>query len=302
MNNEQRERTVHRLMFIVLTKLASLTRPLLKDKSVLVIPTSVDLYQEGDLGSLNLKELGQYLGEKTSIPFSLCGDIFEGLIEEKINRVADQFSRIKVIDPRRRWIPREPLQGEIDYERRRIKNPGWRVFGNLYEGVFYQKIISDLVLGNRLDLRHCTLLFTNQLFGTWDRVDQRYHARVSLYGFPHLISISGLVEAPAKPKEFYLKKQRGIPLERLKEEYQGRFLDYGDQRMTEVLKGYAMQALFLHLTGSPFCEDRDCRLFNSHWQEEVIRSQLNGKYEFCPKHEAILERLRSNSGRYDRQG
>jgi hypothetical protein len=84
----------------------------------------------------------------------------------------------------------------------------------------------------------------------------------------------------------------GTPIEWLKEEYQGRFLDHSDSRMTEVLKGYAMQALLFHLTGDPFCEDRDCRLFNSHWQEEVIHSQINGKYEFCPIREALLKGLR----------
>jgi hypothetical protein len=62
--------------------------------------------------------------------------------------------------------------------------------------------------------------------------------------------------------------------------------------MTEVMKGYAMQALLFHLTGDSFCGDRDCRLFNSHWQEEVLHSQMNGKYEFCPRHEKILKKLR----------
>jgi hypothetical protein len=62
--------------------------------------------------------------------------------------------------------------------------------------------------------------------------------------------------------------------------------------MTEVLKGYVLQALFFHLSGNPFCEDPDCRFFNSHWQEEVLRTQIDGRYEFCPVHEDILNRLR----------
>jgi hypothetical protein len=139
------------------------------------------------------------------------------------------------------------------------------------------------------------ILFTNQLFGTWDRDNRRYHARVSLYGFPSLISTTGLFEAPARPKGYYLRKQMGVPIELLKEEYQGRFLEPGDARMTEVVKGYAMQALFFHLWGEPFCEDPDCRLFNSHWQEEVLHAQMDGRYEFCAKHEAILKRLRNRA-------
>lgn len=256
------------------------------------IPASIELYEEGDLGGLDLKGLGQYLKEKTSIPFSLRGNIYDGLPEEKIEAVAHELAKIKVRDPGKEFGSGTPLQAERDYEERRIRGPRWRIIGILYEGIFYQKIIRDLLPEAKLGSRNCTILFTNQLFGTWDRDDRRYHARASLYGFPHLISVSGLVEAPAKPREYYLKKQMGSSVEWLKEEYHGRFLDHDDPRMTEVVKGYAMQAFFYHLIGAPFCEDRDCRLFNSHWQEELLHCQLNGRYEFCPSHEAILTGLR----------
>jgi len=256
------------------------------------IPTSIDLYQEGDLKGLNIEDICRYLKEKTQIPFRLHGNIYKGLPEERVEVVAKEFARIKVKDPGKQFVPGVPLQAEIDYEERRLKDSKWRIFGILYEGIWYQKVVFELIDKGESDLNRCSILFTNQLFGTWDRGDQRYHARVSLYGFPHLISTTGLVEAPAKPKEFHLKKQMGVPIEILKEEYQGRFLDYGDVRTTEVLKGYAMQALFFHFLGEPFCEDRDCRLFNSHWQEEVLHSQLDGRYEFCSRHEAILDELK----------
>ena len=277
------------------------------------IPVRIDLYEEGDLKELNVKNLGQYLKEKTGIPFNIHGNIYEGLLEKKIESVAFELARIRVKDTGRRFTFGVPLQAEIDYEKRRIRNSSWKIFGILYEGIGYQKIILDLISegkldpfdgtqdpdfrpgSRRVDLDHCNILFTNQLFGTWDRDDGRYHARVSLFGFPHLISITGLVEAPAKPKEFYLKKQMGSPVEFLKEEYRGRFLDHGDSRMMEVLKGYAMQALFFHLAGNPFCDDPDCRLFNSHWQEEVLHAQMNGRYEFCPKHEEILKGLKKRA-------
>lgn len=257
------------------------------------IPASIDVYQEGDLSGLDVYKLGQYLNEKTNIPFHLSGYIYKRLSEERIDELAEKMARIKVRDHGKRFVSGVPIQAEIDYEKRRIRDPHWKIFGIFYEGIFYQRIISDLIYKDKLDLDHCSILITTQLFGTWDRDNRRYHARVSLYGFPHLISTAGLVEAPAKPKEFYLKKQMGLPIELLKEEYQGRFLDHGDRRMTEVLKGYTMQALFFHLTGDPFCEDQDCRLFNSHWQEEVLHSQLDGGYEFCPRHEGILREIRN---------
>lgn len=262
------------------------------DRFIYHIPICIDLYEEGDLKGLNLQNLGRYLAEKTGVPFRNRGNIYKRFSEKRLAAVAEEFARIKVKDPGKRFASGVPLRAEIDYERRRVRSPGWKVFGVLYEGVLYQKIVSGLILEDGMALDRCSILLTNQLFGTWDSDNRRYHARVSLYGFPNLLSIVGLVEAPAKPKEFYLRKQMGTPIELLKEEYQGKFLDHGDSRMTEVLKGYAMQALLFYLTGDPFCEDRDCRFFNSHWQEEVLHSQINGQYEFCPRHESILKELK----------
>ena len=85
---------------------------------------------------------------------------------------------------------------------------------------------------------------------------------------------------------------RKDPLE-VKDKFDGTFIDYEDERMTEVVKGYAMQAVFYCLTGEPFCEDRGCRLYNAHWQEELITAQLKSKYEFCERHDRILESLRA---------
>jgi len=262
---------------------------------MLQIPAVIDLYQEGYLGSLKIEDVRRYLEEKTDIPVRVCGSLYQGLSEERIEAAAKELARIRVKDPGRRFVPGVPFESEIDYEKRRIKNPVWKTFGIFYEGGLYQEVIFNSISESKPNLKGCSMLFTNQLFGTWDRDDLRYHARTSIYGFPNLISVTGLVEAPAKPKAFYLRRQMGWPVEGLKEEYGDQFLDHDDSRMTEVVKGYAMQALFFHVTGNPFCEDRDCRLFNSHWQEELLHSQLDGRYEYCLEHEAILKELRSSA-------
>ena len=91
-------------------------------------------------------------------------------------------------------------------------------------------------------------------------------------GFPCIISIPGIVEAPAKPKDFYISRRglvaagmdRELVEEELKKKFAGRFIDHDDERMTEIAKGYVMQAFFYHLTFEPFCQDKNCRLFNAH--------------------------------------
>ncbi|NIM44429.1 MAG: hypothetical protein GTO54_02165, partial [Nitrososphaeria archaeon] len=67
-----------------------------------------------------------------------------------------------------------------------------------------------------------------------DESNKRYHARTSVYGVPSVISTTGLVEAPAKPREYYLLKQQyemlGKDLLELKERFKGSFIDYDDER------------------------------------------------------------------------
>ncbi len=58
-----------------------------------------------------------------------------------------------------------------------------------------------------------------------------------------------------------------------------------------------MQAVFYALTGDPFCEDKVCRLYNAHWQEDLLFAQLGGAYDFCPRHTALLQNLGAGAGR-----
>lgn len=262
------------------------------DKVIDRVPSSFRIYEEGDVGVVNMDNLSSYLKEKTGIEVSLCGNIYEGLSEKDIEIFAKRFAKLRIKDPMKRNLSQKVFEGEVTYEKERIKEKKWKTFGILYEGILYQNLLSEFILNGEMNEKNCTILITNQLIGSWDPDDLRYHLRTSIYGFPNIISTNGLVLAPAKPREFYLKRQMGIPLEILKEEYKGKFLDHNDLRMTEVLKGYLIQALFYQLTGYPFCDDPDCRLFNSHWQEEMLNAQLDGKYEFCPEHEQLLNKVK----------
>lgn len=78
--------------------------------------------------------------------------------------------------------------------------------------------------------------------------------------------------------------------------YIGRYLEHDDPRMPEVAKGLAAQAIFYSLTGEPFCEHEDCRLFNAHWQEQLVRSQFDSR-RFCQSHGRFLKDLKKRKGR-----
>ncbi len=251
------------------------------------------LYDEGTDQALNIEEIAEYLRKKLAkVGVEVRGEPFY-LWQDRISDCARKIACIKIQDATRRMLSgQEPLYGEIEYEKRRILGKT-RAFGILYDGLELQRLFWELISREERSLEFVHIFFTNRLFATWDEHDRRYHARVSVYGIPSIISTTGVVEAPAKPREYYLLKQQYEMLRKglleLKDGFKGRFIDYEDERLTEVMKGYAMQAVFYSLIGDPFCEDKGCRLYNAHWQEELIFAQLGSEYEFCPRHSGLIE-------------
>ncbi|MEK6715353.1 MAG: DUF6775 family putative metallopeptidase [Candidatus Omnitrophota bacterium] len=141
------------------------------------------------------------------------------------------------------------------------------------------------------------IIITVRLFGTFDNIDRRMHLRSAFFSYPSVISLSGVVEAPAKPREYYLAKESlagsgfwELEEAQLKQKLKGRFIDYEDKRLIEVVKGLAAQAMFFYLTGEPFCRAKKCRLYNAHWQEELIYSQVKNR-KFCARHSKMVGKL-----------
>jgi|GEM_PF-5348337 len=135
------------------------------------------------------------------------------------------------------------------------------------------------------------LVFTSVLPVTWDAPDCRYHARSVICAFPSVVSTSGAVEGPARPRALYVARMMGLTEDEARKKYIGRYLEHGDGRLAEVAKGLAAQAVFYGLTGQPFCEKESCRLFNARWQEQLVDAQV-GSGRFCEQHLRFLKGLR----------
>jgi hypothetical protein len=260
------------------------------------VPSIIHLYNGADPGEVKSEDLAAFL--KTNFPESLVNvreDFFSywlrrcGAKEERFHYLAKNLAQSRVHHPDKRNFSHEPLPGEVDFELKFLMSDRIKPVGVLYDGFQVMVICSDLFAPDEAIWDHCHIILTNQLLGTWDENDCRCHIRVSLYGFPSIISTTGIVEGPAKPREYYLGRTLGENQESLKKAFSPRYVGYGDPRLAEVIKGYLFQALFYHMTGNPFCHDKGCRLFNAHWQEEMLYAQLRPGAALCGLHRQILE-------------
>ena len=213
---------------------------------------------------------------------------------ERLTDTAEAFARARVFNPMLPLQDRTPLPMEIEYERRRLVEPSELRTGILYDGFAFCEIAAGL-LGESVRRRSSLhIVFTDQLVGTLDPDDRRYHARTAVFSVPVVVSSAGLVQAPARPRDYYLAKHalrlagKAEGAEALLgSQSAGRWLERGDPRMTDVAKGYAAQAVAFQMWDYPFCDDPACRLFNAHRQDEMIRAQLEGP-DFCEKHSGMF--------------
>lgn len=246
--------------------------------------------KEGELkAGKNADWLRSVLGAMVEVRRDLFGD--------PTHETARRLSSVRILDPGIPLEPRGPAPEEIGYEA-----TGSRNGLAYYDGFEMQRIARDLIDDDELDAANLHIVFTSRLTCTYDERDLRYHGRVLIGSNPSLISTTGAVEAPAKPREYYTailsNITRGLNLAPIARRHAGRSLTYHDARLQTVMQGYILQAVFYHATGEAFCNNSGCRLYNAHWQKDMLHAQIeSGK--LCPRHSKILNDLnccRGSSG------
>jgi len=259
-------------------------------------PDRLFLYKDEATPSLDADKTATYLQEILGIPTETRQDFLREYGRKDLRRIAERIAESRVKNVDRPFESGQAAYGEIEFELRFLENPTKKVPGVLYDGLRIERLLLEMLPRRMRAAKIQHFVFTSRLIGTFE-ADGRYHAHVILCGYPSIISTSGLVEAPAKPKEYYVLKQRfiqagdDVPFEMLKERFAGQFIDYDDPRITEVLKGYALQCVVHSIAGEPFCQNRRCRLFDAHWQSELIEAQLHGD-RFCKRHREMLTAIR----------
>ncbi len=135
------------------------------------------------------------------------------------------------------------------------------------------------------------ILLLDILVGTYDFQSMRYHANLLVASNPCIISLPGIVEGPARPKEYCIDMMCSVATRQdedsIREAHAGSFLDYGDPRLQEAVHGSVMQGVFYFESGQSFCSDKNCRLYNSHWQSDLIHCQVECA-KLCEYHQNML--------------
>lgn len=244
------------------------------------------LYDEPTVPEIDITHQKKFLESTFGLEIEIRDNFFKNLQDEEFKKIASK----RIFELKKPFKQRTPTYNEIEIERsNKDMTENDEVF--LYDGYELQQIISDSVKEQSLDSLH--IIFTNKLTATFSEEDFRYHARALIGTNPSIISTTGIVEAPAKPKEYYVELIGDFSEDRtkeIKEKYKGQFLEYHDDRLEKIVEGYLLQAIFYVETGNVFCDNKNCRLFNAHWQKDLFESQLTNA-KLCENHSKELKKL-----------
>ena len=264
--------------------------------------SKIFLYDEPAVQEIQISNLKNFLLETLHVDVEIKECIFNNLDD----KIIEKISGCRIFDPKMPFKEHLPSKQEMDFEKSVCKDT--KLMGKttmiedarriedvvMYDGFEVQNIISDIITENDSDQNNLHIVFTNKLTCTYDTADSRYHGRSVICSNPAIISTTGMIEAPARPREYYFEamkcKMQGLDIQNVKKNYNGKILDYHDQRLSKIAEGYLLQVIFYYMTGDAFCDSLDCRLNNAHWQKDLLYSQLEiGK--LCHKHQTLLDKL-----------
>jgi len=251
---------------------------------------TIFLYDEPAIPQIKIYRVLKFL--KETFPIKI--EIRKNILQYSKSDTAQKVASTRIFNPRKPFQKHIPSNDEIIFEEQNIEDTSNTENIIMYDGFELQKTLTDLVPSDELNIDYFHVFFTNKLTCTYDYNDYRYHGRALIAANPSIISTTGIIEAPAKPKEYYLdlisNYQSGLNVNSIKEKYKGEYLEYNDPRLSKIIEGYLLQAIFYYETGEEFCSDKNCRLFNSHWQKDLLQSQIETP-NLCEKHKEKLREL-----------
>ena len=255
--------------------------------------SKVIIHPEPTVPEIRIAEIQKFVADTFSIKVELRKSFFTHPNERMVEKIATT----RIFELKKRFRKHTPSIEDIQIERENRETTHDET-ATLYDGFEMQKVITEFIPADEKmeDVLH--IIFTNKTTCTFDEEeDYRYHARALIGSNPAIISTTGIIEAPAKPKQYYLDLMTCFSKEeakQIKEKYKGEFLEFHDSRLHEIAEGYVLQSIMYYETGEAFCDDKSCRLFNAHWQKDLFYSQIINR-KFCKRHSEIMNGLKNKT-------
>lgn len=255
--------------------------------------SNIILYNESATTQIQIEKIKKFLEEQ----FPITIEIRDNILRYSLPDTARKIAECKIYYLKKDFEKHIPTEEEIKFEELNIQDTSITENIIMYDGFQLQKIFTELIPEDENKQNFFHICFTNKLTCTFDYSDFRYHGRALIGANPSIISTTGIIEAPAKPRDYYvdlmINYSRGVNVESIKKKYKGTYLEYNDKRLSTVIEGYLLQTIFYYETGEPFCNNSGCRLFNAHWQKDLLHSQLEiGK--LCLDHQNKLKKIISS--------
>lgn len=250
--------------------------------------SKIYLYDEGAVPEIQISEQAKFIEDSFKIKTEIRKNIlcFAGL------NTAEKIASCRIFEPKKPFQRHHPTYEEILFEKENIVDSSNTENIIMYDGIELQNVFQELIPESENSSNILHIIFSNKLTCTFDYSDYRYHGRALIGSNPSIISTVGILEAPAKPREYYTEMianyRFGLNIDSIKEKFRGQYIEYKDPRFPKVVEGYLLQAIFYYITGEAFCDSPECRLFNAHWQKDLIHSQIEIG-NLCKKHQDVIK-------------
>lgn len=186
--------------------------------------SKIFLYDEPRVPEIKIEELAEFINKKTGIEVEIRSNFLNYFSMKK--ETSYQIASCKILNPYVPFEKHKPSVNEVTFEEQ-YSNGLTHDTITLYDGFELQNIFNSIMPESELGDNKFHLAFTTRLTCTFDYDDHRYHGRAIICSNPAIISATGIIEAPAKPHEYYLrlyeKISQGLNLDVIKDEFKGGF-------------------------------------------------------------------------------
>lgn len=248
--------------------------------------THLPVYAETDTSLAPVQEDLQAHGVNLYVREALPGPSTRRGYEDWVDWTAWHLAYAKVHNPRSNPPHREPARLAVKKEARALRGERDPP-GPLYDGHRLMEAYHGPLPDAHATPGRPVIVLTDRMMATHQ--GDRYHVRFLLAGHPTIVSTPGFIDGPARDRAFYFAKQALGSAHGAEELIDDDHLSRSDERLSTCIASALLQAIKYAQTGDPFCKDDGCRLFNPHWQDDLVSTMATR--DLCPDHGTWAQNL-----------